>query len=80
MLYLNDFQAEKENLSFENNKIVEGGSMTFPAKFVVRKVNNSLTNIRLEDSEYHEKNENWRAIALRFAYDTLKRVLGQMFC
>lgn len=38
----------KENLSFENNKIVEGGSMTFPAKFVVRKVNNSYEVVEIK--------------------------------
>lgn len=38
----------KENLSVENNKIVEGGSMTFPAKFVVRKVNNSYEVVEIK--------------------------------
>lgn len=46
---------------------------------IVRKVNNSLTNIRLENSEYHEQNENWRVPAIRKAYRKLENVLGQMF-
>lgn len=46
---------------------------------VVRKVNNSLTNIRLENSEYHEQNENWRALALRKAYINIENALSQMF-
>lgn len=46
---------------------------------IVRKVNNSLTNVRLENSEYHEKNENWRVPAIRKAYITLENVLSQMF-
>lgn len=46
---------------------------------VVRKINNSLTNIRLENSEYHEQNENWKSPALRRAYSKLENVLGQMF-
>ena len=46
---------------------------------IVRKVNNSLTNIRLENSEYHEQNGNWRVLAIRKAYITLENVLGQMF-
>lgn len=50
----------------------------------VRKVNNSLTNIRLENSEYFEKElstfgENWRCPALRKAYNTLENVLNQMY-
>lgn len=46
---------------------------------IVRKINNSLTNVRLENSEYHEKNENWRVPAIRKAYITLENVLSQMF-
>lgn len=57
-------------------------------RIVARKVNNSLTSIKLEDSE-HLKNvspfikeifgENWRLPAINKAYKTLENVLSQMF-
>lgn len=48
-------------------------------RIIVRKVNNTLTNIRLENTEYHETNENWRAPAVKKAYSTLEKILSQMF-
>ena len=76
----NKKKVDKEIIYYPARRYMNTDDMMDDVRIIVRKVNNSLTNIRLEDSEYHEKNENWRAIALRFAYDTLKRVLGQMFC
>ena len=55
---------------------------------VVRKVNNSLTSIKLEDSERLKNTdplikdifgENWRLPAINKAYKTLENVLSQMF-
>lgn len=46
---------------------------------IVRKVNNSLTSIKLENSERQKMNETWRAPALIKAYSVLEKVLGQMF-
>lgn len=53
-------------------------------KITVRKVNNSQTNIKLENTQYHE-NEcstlglNWRVPNLNKAYEKLENVLKQMY-
>lgn len=46
---------------------------------IVRKVNNNLTSIKLENSEYYKKLRNWRSPALEKAYNTLEHVLKQMY-
>lgn len=49
-------------------------------RIIIRKVNNNLTNIRLENTEFQEKEVGgtWRVPALIKAYNTLEKVLGDM--
>lgn len=89
-------------LGTKTNKMREGKSVVYyPARrfmgtddlmddvrIVVRKVNNSLTSIKLENSERLANpkplikemfGDNWRLPAIEKAYKTLSNVLSQMF-
>ena len=75
----NKEKRDKETVYYPARRFMGTDDNMDDVCIIVRKVNNSLTNIRLENSEYHEQNENWRVFAIRKAYITLENVLGQMF-
>lgn len=66
----------------------DDGSAMDDIRIVVRKVNNSMTSIKLLDMERREKiepiikeifGENWRTPAIKKAHSALERVLKEMF-
>ena len=75
----NKEKKDKEIVYYPARKFMDTDAYMDDVRIIVRKVNNSLTNIRLENSQWHERNQNWRALAIRVAYDKLENVLGQMF-
>lgn len=75
----NKEKRDKETVYYPARRFMCADDDMDDIRIIVRKVNNSLTNIRLEDSERHEQNENWRANAIRKAYSTLENILSQMF-
>lgn len=75
----NKEKRDKETVYYPARRFMGTDDNMDDVCIIVRKVNNSLTNIRLENSEYHEQNENWRVPAIRKAYSKLESVLGQMF-
>lgn len=77
-------KRDKEIVYYPARRFLGTDDMMDDVSIVIRKVNNSLTNVKLEYSEYFEKEcssfgLNWRVPALRKAYSTLENVLGQMF-
>lgn len=75
----NKQKVDKEIVYYPARRFLGTDDNMDDIRIIVRKVNNSLTNIRLENSEYHEKYKNWRVPALRKAYSKLENVLGYMF-
>ena len=75
----NKEKRDKETIYYPARRFMGTDDNMDDICIIVRKVNNSLTNIRLENSEYLEHNENWRAPAITKAYSKLENVLGQMF-
>ena len=80
----NKEKKDKETIYYPARKFLGTDDMMYDVRIIVRKVNNSNTNIRLENSEYFEKEcstfgLNWRVPALRKAYSTLENILGQMY-
>ena len=75
----NKEKRDKETIYYPARRFMGTDDNMDDVYIIVRKVNNSLTNIRLENSEYHEQNGNWRFPAIRKAYNKLENVLGQMF-
>lgn len=75
----NKEKRDKETVYYPARRFMGTDDNMDDVCIIVRKVNNSLTNIRLENSEYHEQNGNWRVSAIIKAYSTLENVLDQMF-
>ena len=75
----NKEKRDKQTVYFPARRFIDTDDNMDDICIIVRKVNNSLTNIRLENSEYHEQNENWRAPAIRIAYSKLENALAQMY-
>lgn len=77
-------RTDKSIIYYPARKFLGTDDMMDDVTITVRKINNALTNIRLENSEYFEKElntfgENWRCPILRKAYSTLENVLKQMY-
>lgn len=75
----NKEKRDKETVYYPARRFMGTDDNMDDVCIIVRKVNNSLTNIRLENSEYHDQNENWIVPAIIKAYSKLENVLGQMF-
>lgn len=48
-------------------------------KIIIRKVNNSITSIKLENAEVMAKHGNFRSFALQRAYEILKSVMEKKY-
>ncbi len=84
----NKTKEDKAIVYYPARRFLNTDDLMDDIRIVVRKVNNSLTSIKLEDSERLKNTsplikeifgENWRLMAINKAYETLSNVLGQMF-
>lgn len=87
----NKTKEDKAIIYYPARKFMGTDDLMDDVRIIVRKVNNSTTNVCLENSEEIERQvkfegvvlfqagPNWRTPALTKAYEILERVLGQMF-
>lgn len=84
----NKNKVDKSIIYYPARRFLGTDDLMDDISIIVRKVNNHLTSIKLEDSERLKKpdplikeifGENWRLFAINKAYETLSNVLRQMF-
>lgn len=84
----NKTRREKAVVYYPARRFMATDDLMDDVRIIVRKVNNSLTSIKLEDSEKLKNpdplikeifGDNWRLVAIEKSYSALANVLSQMF-
>ena len=76
----NKTKEDKTTVYYPARRFMGTDDMMDDVTITVRKVNNSLTSVKLENSEYHEKHGTvLRGHALSKAYHVLEKVMSQMY-